>query len=121
MKEKFGHDLRTPGFTAIVYCLSAGFACAGSLPIVQTHIAEKTWIFWHAAVPRMPSDREHGFSQGGESTSYEHVCLMTANSGLGTKVQQAPKGRKAYQGRGVRMNDRVETAREPSMFVGTLR
>ncbi len=31
----------------------------------------------------MPSGREHGFSQGEESTSYGHVCLVTANSGLG--------------------------------------
>ncbi len=29
----------------------------------------------------MPSGREHGFSQGEESTSYGHVCLVTANSG----------------------------------------
>ena len=29
----------------------------------------------------MPSDREHKFSQGSKSTCYEHVCLVTANSG----------------------------------------
>src|ERR1700759_3015698 len=45
------------------------------------HVAEKTWLFWCAVVRRMPSDREHEFSQGGKSTSYEHVCLVTANSG----------------------------------------
>src|ERR1700760_3776437 len=45
------------------------------------YVAKKTWFFWHAAVRRMPSDREHAFFQGGKSTSYEHVCLVTANSG----------------------------------------
>ena len=29
----------------------------------------------------MPNDREHAFSQGSKSTCYEHVCLVTANSG----------------------------------------
>src|SRR5690242_1394878 len=29
----------------------------------------------------MPSDREHEFSQGSKSMCYEHVCLVTANSG----------------------------------------
>jgi hypothetical protein len=29
----------------------------------------------------VPSDREHEFSQGGKSMSYEDVCLVTANSG----------------------------------------
>src|SRR4051812_19719235 len=37
----------------------------------------------------MPSDREHGLSQGDESTSYEHVCLVAANSGGGTHVRPA--------------------------------
>src|SRR4051794_18479149 len=46
------------------------------------YVAEKAWLFWCAVVRRMPSDREHEFSQGGKSTSYEHVCLVTANSGL---------------------------------------
>src|SRR3954454_22939217 len=45
------------------------------------YVAEKAWLFWCAVVRRMPSDREHEFSQGGKSTSYEHVCLVTANSG----------------------------------------
>ena len=31
----------------------------------------------------MPSDHEHEFSQGGKSMLYEHVCLVTANSGHG--------------------------------------
>src|SRR3954453_11171931 len=46
------------------------------------YVAEKAWLFWCAVVRRMPSDREHEFSQGGKSTSYEHVCLVTANSGF---------------------------------------
>src|SRR5690242_14583454 len=46
------------------------------------YVAKKTWFFWHAAVRRMPSDREHAFFQGGKSTSYEYVCLVTANSGV---------------------------------------
>jgi hypothetical protein len=44
-------------------------------------MAEKTWLLWHDAIPRVPSTREHGFSQSDESTAYEHVCLVTANSG----------------------------------------
>src|SRR5690242_8533951 len=47
------------------------------------YVAKKTWFFWHAAVRRMPSDREHAFFRGGKSTSYEHVCLVTTNSGQG--------------------------------------
>jgi hypothetical protein len=39
----------------------------------------------------VPSDREHEFLQGGKSTSYEDVCLVTANSGVaghgGDKIQ----------------------------------
>src|SRR4051794_34588989 len=48
------------------------------------YVAEKIWLFWHAAVRRVPSDREHEFSQGGKSMSYEDVCLVTANSGNST-------------------------------------
>jgi hydrophobic/amphiphilic exporter-1 (mainly G- bacteria), HAE1 family len=50
------------------------------------YVAKKTWFFWHAAVRRMPSDREHAFFQGGKSTSYEHVCLVTANSGAANNL-----------------------------------
>src|SRR3954454_13127099 len=42
---------------------------------------EKTWLLWDNAVPRVPSVLEHEFSQSGKSMSYEHVCLVTANSG----------------------------------------
>jgi hypothetical protein len=44
-------------------------------------MAEKIWLLWHDAVPRVPSTREHGFSRSDESKAYEHVCLVTANSG----------------------------------------
>jgi hypothetical protein len=67
------------------------------------YIAEKTWLFWHAAVRRVPSDREHEFSQGGKSTFYEHVCLVTANSGFSSKgwveqLQQATGFTTLYMG-----------------------
>src|SRR4051794_34468160 len=42
---------------------------------------EKTWLLWDDAVPRAPSVREHGFLQSDKSMFYEHVCLVTANSG----------------------------------------
>src|SRR4051794_2071524 len=42
---------------------------------------EKTWLLWDNAVPRVPSVLEHEFSQSDKSMSYEHVCLVTANSG----------------------------------------
>ena len=60
------------------------------------YVAKKTWFFWHAAVRRMPSDREHAFFQGGKSTSYEHVCLVTANSGSTKQVNILRQSRRLY-------------------------
>ena len=48
----------------------------------------------------MPSDREHEFSQGSKSMCYEHVCLVTANSGCKVKPFIHKRGRPHGSGLG---------------------
>ena len=75
------------------------------------YVAKKTWFFWHAAVRRMPSDREHAFFQGGKSTSYEHVCLVTANSGP-EKIRLA---RKLYADTSTSVTEGTQPVGQPAM------
>src|SRR5215213_8808260 len=62
---------------------------------------EKTWFLWDDAVPRVPSVREHEFSQSDKSMFYEHVCLVTTNSGMGKQI--------------VRLFERLRLAQELSL------